>query len=93
MDRSEVFYQFMEKHPQAEEQVFDLGKQTVGEIRLGMFHDVVEEIFVAAYYKDGKCRLEQRIQEPDLSAAIGSMRVLPDAAISLGLSHLKSFVG
>lgn len=93
MDRSEVFYQFMQKHPAAQDQQFDLGKKTVGEVRLGMLHDIVDEVFIAAYFNDGKRRMEHRIQEPELSAAVGALRVMPEAALALGLAELRKFVG
>ncbi|PKF72698.1 hypothetical protein CW360_03005 [Pseudomonas fluvialis] len=93
MDRGELFYQFMQKYPSAEDHQFELNERRMCEIRLGMFHDIVEEAFVGVYLRTGERCDEMRLLEQDMSSALGVIRVLPEAALQLALEHAKRFPG
>lgn len=93
MERSKAFYDFMQRYPYAEDHQFELNEQRACDIRLGMLHDIVEEVFVGVYLKSGEIRIEQRLLEQDMKSALGVIRVLPEAALQLGLDYAKRFLG
>ncbi|MBD9675568.1 hypothetical protein IB274_02595 [Pseudomonas sp. PDM18] len=91
MQRTGVFYDFEAKYPTADVHELE-GNGRVCEIRIGMLYDIVEEVFVGMYLEDGSCRFEERIQEPALRAAAGSIRVFPETALAIAKERVGGWL-
>lgn len=93
MERSDVYYQFVQRYPESESLDFEINSDRVCEIRVGVLRGLVEEAFVGVYLRNGDRCMEQRIQEQDMVSALGTRSIQPEAAIELALEYAKRFTG
>ncbi|UVM48591.1 hypothetical protein LOY38_19680 [Pseudomonas sp. B21-015] len=92
-DRSDSYRGFIQRYPRTDFRQQLHESDRTSEIGLGKVHDIVEAMFVGIYNEDGSIVAEQHFDEQTLRQNLGVIRVLPEAALEIGLQNTVRFAG